>query len=196
MMILDQKRIYQPLMKNRLKIKRNLKFILPLCGLSLFAVVFVGVGFRKAVILDACSMLDLSYASSLRYNGYNAKGQPFKIESKRGTEVSKKEIIFDAPEVAMDLKKGETLNIEAKQGIFDKSSKMMELSGDVQLTHANGLTLRTTRATINVGDGSAKNDAPIVGSTERAHIKAHGFRTEGTNQLVFLGNPELTIRAH
>ncbi len=196
MMVLNHKKIDQPLMKNRLRIKHNLKFIFPFFGVSLLAIVFIGIGFRKAIVIDAYALLDLNHASALRYNGHDVKGQPFQIQSKRGTEISKKEVVFDTLHMAIDLKKGETLNVDAKQGIFDKNSKMMELSGDVQLTHANGLTLRTTQATINIDNGSAKNDAPIEGSNKQAHIKAHGFRTEGDNQLVFLGNPELIIRTH
>ncbi len=196
MMVLNQKNIYQPLMKNRLRIKRNLKFILPFFGVSLLIIVFIGIGFRKAIVIDAYALLDLSHASALRYNGHNVKGQPFQIQSKHGTEISKQEVVFDTLRVAIDLKKGETLNVDAKQGIYNKTSKMMELSGDVQLTHANGLTLRTTQATININDGSANNNAAIEGSNEQAHIKAYGFRTEGENRLVFLGNPELTIRTH
>jgi hypothetical protein len=195
-MILVQKRIYQPLMKNRLKIKRNLKYILPFCGFSVLLLVFFGVGMRAHVISDAFSLRKSNYASNLKYGGHNQKGQPFQIQSERGTEISDKEVKFDQLKAEVDLKKGETLNIEASQGTFDKTSKTMELNGNVQLKHANGLTLRTTEATINMANGSAENNAPIEGTSDRAHIKAKGFRMEGENQIVFLGNPELTIRAH
>lgn len=188
--------MYQPLMKNRLKIKRNLKYILPLCGFLVLLFVFLGTSIRSHAISNVLSSLSLNYASNLKYGGHNQKGQPFHIQSERGTEISAKEVVFDQLKAAVDLKKGETLNIEANQGTFDKSSKTIELNGNVQLKHANGLTLHTTEATINMANGSAKNNAPIEGKSDRAHIKAKGFRMEGENQIVFLGNPELTIRAH
>lgn len=195
-MILVQKRMYQPLMKNRLKIKRNLKYIFPFCGFSVLLFVFLGVGIRTHIISDAFSSFNLNYASNLKYGGHNQKGQPFHIQSERGTELSDKEVVFDQLKAAVDLKKGETLNIEANRGAFDKASKTMELNGNVRLKHANGLTLHTTEATINMANGSAENNSPIEGTSDRAHIKAKGFRMEGENQIVFLGNPELTIRAH
>lgn len=195
-MILVQKRAYQPLMKNRLRIKRNLKYILPFCGFSVLLLVFLGVGMRSHIVADAFSSLNLNYASNLKYGGHNQKGQPFRIQSERGTELSDKEVVFDKLKASVDLKKGETLNIEAKKGTFDKTSKTIELNGDVQLKHANGLTLHTTEATINMANGSAENNAPIEGKSDRAHIKAKGFRMEGENQIVFLGDPELIIRAH
>ena len=195
-MILVQKRIYQPLMKNRLKIKRNLKYILPLCGFSVLLTVFFCVGIKTRAIADTFSSLNLNYASNLKYGGHNQKGQPFQIQSERGTEISDKAVIFDQLKAEIDLKKGETLNVKANQGTFDKTSKTMELNGNVQLKHANGLTLHTTEATINMANGSAENKVPLEGTSDRAHIKAKGFRMEGENQIVFLGNPELTIRAH
>ncbi|MES2252069.1 MAG: LPS export ABC transporter periplasmic protein LptC [Pseudomonadota bacterium] len=195
-MILVQKRMYQPLMKNRLKIKRNLKYILPFCGFSVLLLVFFGVGLRTHVISDALSLINLNSASNLKYGGHNQKGQPFHIESERGTEISDKEVVFTHVKADVDLKKNETLNIEANQGVFDKTAKTIELTGNVQLKHANGLTLHTTEATIDMANGSAKNNVPIEGTNDRAHIKAKGFRMEGENQIVFLGNPELTIRAH
>ena len=183
-------------MKNRLKIKRNLKYVLPVCGFAVLVFVFFSVGTKTNAVSNTFSLLNLNYASNLKYGGHNQKGQPFHIESERGTETSDKEVVFDQLKATVDLKKGQTLNVEANQGVFDKTSKTMELNGNVQLKHANGLTLHTAEATINMADGSAKNNSPIEGASDRAHIKANGFRMEGENQIVFLGNPELTIRAH
>jgi lipopolysaccharide export system protein LptC len=183
-------------MKNRLKFKRNLKFILPLCGFSVLAFVFVVVGVKNNGVSKTLSKSNQNYARNLKYGGHSQNGQPYEIQSERGTETSSKEVVFDSIKADMGLKDEESLNIEANKGTFNKTSKKMELNGDVQLKHANGLTLNTTEATINMSNGSAENNAPIEGKNDRAHIKAKGFRMDGENKIVFLGNPELTIRAH
>lgn len=196
MMILVQKRMYQPLMKNRLYLKRKFKYIFPVCGLIVLCVVFFGIGSRNHLINDSLDLINISYASNLKYGGQNKKGKPFNIQSERGAEVSEKEVVFEQIKADIDMKKGEILKIEANKGVFNKMSKDIALNGNVQLKHANGLTLYTTEATINLESGLAHNSAPIEGHNDRAKIKANGFRIESENQIVFLGQPELTIRTY
>ncbi|MDP3371452.1 MAG: LPS export ABC transporter periplasmic protein LptC [Candidatus Paracaedibacteraceae bacterium] len=185
----------EPLMKNRLRIKRNVKYILPSCGVIVLICVFFGIAGRSNVA-NTLEILSTNYASNLKYGGQNKKGQPFFIHSERGKEVSDKEVVFENLNANIDVKKGEIMKIKANQGTFNKDSKNIDLNGDVQLSRSNGLILQTTEATINMESGLAYNNAPIEGSSDRAHIKANGFRIEAENQIVFLGQPELTIRVH
>jgi hypothetical protein len=96
-------------MKNRLKFKRNLKFILPLCGFSVLAFVFIVIGVKNNGVSKTLSKSNQNYARNLKYGGHSQNGQPYKIQSERGTETSSKEVVFDSIKADMGLKDEESL---------------------------------------------------------------------------------------
>ena len=85
--------------------------------------------------------------------------------------------------------------MKGDQGLYNQTSKKMNLTGQVCLEHTNGIQLTTHKATVDLDKGTAHNNERVEGHNKQANIKAHGFKVlEEGQRIVFLGTPELTAR--
>lgn len=180
---------------HQLTIKRMFKRILPLCGVALIGAVFITVSKKPNTNVPTQSAL-LNYVSALQYKGESTKGQHFHIQSNHGTEISKNEVALEHIQGTMDTKKGETIAMNATQGIFDKEAQSMQLSGNVTLAHENGLKIFTNSATFDFNTNGAHGETPINGEHNGAKIKANSFKVNNGTEIVLMGDPQLVLPSH
>ncbi|MBY0282031.1 MAG: LPS export ABC transporter periplasmic protein LptC [Alphaproteobacteria bacterium] len=133
-------------------------------------------------------------SQNIRYNGLDTKGRAFVVTSINGHEISGNQILLQEPEAVLDLNEGGKVKLRGNQGVYDKGSKILLISGNVHLNHTNGLNLMTSEASINLDAGTAENSVPVEGYNESSTIKAQSFKiSDHGKNVLFQGQPELVI---
>lgn len=136
----------------------------------------------------------INSSQNIRYNGVDTKGRPFVVTSINGHEVSATEILLQEPEAVLNLGEGKNVRLRGTKGVYDKTSKILLISGSVHLNHTNGLNLITSEAYVNLNKGTAENNVPVEGYNERSTIKAQSFKlSDHGKNILFQGQPELVI---
>ncbi len=133
-------------------------------------------------------------AKKICYQGHDAKGQPFTICAKEAQETSPPDILFHSVEIVLCLKTEHQVKLTANNALYHQDQKKMTLTGDVQLTHTNGLVLNTTEADVDLQNSTAENTVPVDGKGDKFTLKSNGFKVldEG-KRVIFLGNPEFKL---
>lgn len=178
-------------------IRKNLsylKYLLPILSFGLIASVFFYSSYKSSASSLLKNMKLVNSSQNIRYNGVDAKGRPFVVTSLTGHEISANEILLQDPEAVLSLDAEKKIKLKGTKGVYDKSSKILFISGSVHLNHTNGLNLMTSEAYINLNEGTAENNVPVEGYNERSTIKAQSFKIsdQGKN-ILFQGQPELII---
>jgi lipopolysaccharide export system protein LptC len=124
-----------------------------------------------------------------RYDSVDREGRPFTVSADTAAQ--------DAATEALDLVRpradlftsGGWLLLEAEGGRYDRRAERLDLSGDVTLWEDRGTMIRTARATILTGAGSAEGDRPVAAQGPFGTLDAEGgFRITNRGEvLVFLG---------
>src|SRR5579885_3452959 len=89
---------------------------------------------------------------------------------------------------------GATVVVTAATGIYQSQAQLLDLFGDVTLTHQNGTTFTTDTARVNVADNTAQGDDPIHGHGPSGDIRAEGFRVlDKGDTIVFTGRSDVLL---
>ncbi|NBT85222.1 MAG: hypothetical protein EBT45_01800 [Alphaproteobacteria bacterium] len=168
--------------------------MLPLISFGLIASVFFYSSYKSTGSSLLQNMKLLNSSQNIRYNGLDTKGRPFVVTSINGREISGNQILLHEPEAVLDLGEGAKVKLRGTQGIYDKLSKILLISGNVHLNHTNGLNLMTSEASIDLDKGTAQNNVPVEGYNESSTIRAQSFKiSDHGKNVLFQGQPELVI---
>ena len=140
--------------------------------------------------------LAANQANVLCFTSVDKQNRPFVITSQTGQQISTQEILLHQIEITLHLANGEQIKMKGDQGLYNQTSKQMNLTGHVYLEHTNGIQLTTHTAIINFDEGTAHNNELVEGHNKQAKIKANGFKVlEQGQHIVCLGTPELTAHS-
>jgi lipopolysaccharide export system protein LptC len=123
-----------------------------------------------------------------RYEGVDLKGRPFLITADEVVNLSDDDdrVALRAPHADLTLTQGGWLSLTAMNGIYDKNAERLELSDDVNLLHDGGHRLATSRATIDLVNGSASGTQPVEGQSPFGDLRGEGFRVIDEGRTVHL----------
>ncbi len=181
-----------------------LKLLLPAIGLSLL--LLVAVWPRLAPLLErmriAFPAIDMRDARELRmlnprYAGTDRQNRPFVVTASVGRQVPDRNDLMSLENPRADIKTGggASVVVTAATGIYQSQAQLLDLFGDVTLTHENGTRLTTDTARIDVVHNSAQGDDPIEGHGPSGDVKARGFRIyDKGDDVIFTGQSDLTLR--
>jgi lipopolysaccharide export system protein LptC len=89
---------------------------------------------------------------------------------------------------------GAWVAVIADNGLYNRDTGVVDLSGNVKLFHDTGLSFETDAATVDVHNDSAKGDQPIEGQRPNGEIVAEGFDMENNGRIVtFTGRAFLKL---
>jgi len=134
-----------------------LKRLLPFMALTLLIVLVCWSGGTKIIFLKhkditttaAFSVLENNMALNPHFNGVDARGHPYTISADQGKQVSSEAIQLTHPKFHLTLGPDTFIELEAKEGMFFNTLKVLELKEDVILNHSQGHRISTASATIN-----------------------------------------------
>jgi lipopolysaccharide export system protein LptC len=188
--------------QSRRKTLNFLKKLLPLLAIALVIMLSMW-SYAKRIIfselpktLPQVSMeLNDNTALKINYHGEDSGGRPFTLTALKGEEVNPEEVFLTEPFITLNLSnKIDKVTLKAKEGLFNKTKKCLNISGAVVLKHTNGLVMRTSEAFIKFEEGEAIGHSPVEGETDSAIINAQGFKILNQGEkIIFTGQSQLII---
>lgn len=113
-------------------------------------------------------------------------------------------ILLDAPQADVFLADGTWLGLAADNGRYSQKEQILELSGAVNLFHDSGYEAHSDGIRLDLAEGVAEANVPVVGQGPFGELEAQGFlivdrgRTvhfTGRTKLVIYPGAEVLVRA-
>lgn len=133
----------------------------------------------------------------VRYAGTDSQDRPFTVTaaSTRQARDDADRVALEKPEADMTLTGGRRIALQAEQGVFDRETSRLDLSGAVRFLHDDGYELRTDQAQIDFRDGLAQGDGPVVADGPVAKARADGFKVLDRGRTVlFTGKASMQFK--
>ena len=109
-----------------------------------------------------------------RYQGLDAKNQPFTITADRASQVKDDHVLLENVNADLTLASGAWLAMSAAQGQYGTDTEMLVLKKNVQLFY-EGYTFITDYAEVDVANGTAQGNLPIEGQGPMGTLQAKRF---------------------
>lgn len=182
-----------------------LKRLLPATGLTLLLLIMMWP--RLAPMWDRMRLgfaaIDLREARELRmlnprYAGTDKLGRPFVVTAAVGRQVPDRQDLMSLEGPRADLKThgGADVQLTAGTGIYQAQAQLLDLFGQVTITHQNGTKFVTDAAHADIAHNTANGSDPVEGHGPSGDIKAQGFRIlDKGDVIIFTGNSDMLLRA-
>ncbi len=131
----------------------------------------------KAVQVSIDDLENLRMVSP-RVVGVDAKNQPYTITATVATQAAGGSEVTDltSPKGDIALNDGSWIALTAKQGEYNKQTRILNLWDHVNVFHDAGYEIKTERAQANLAAGSVSGDVPVEGQGPDSSLKGEGFR--------------------
>lgn len=134
-------------------------------------------------------------AKNIHFDGVDSHQQPYVLVANEGVEYENNRSKLKMPVLTIHLNSGEIVTLSSEKSVYDRKKQLLELIGNVVLTHSTGYEFTTPHAWANLADSSAYGEDPVTGVGPQGDIFAQmGFLlTEKGDKIKFMGRPELKI---
>ena len=180
-----------------------MKFLLPAMALVLVGLVLMWPYLRSDDLRFRLSFAALTAGETEdpsmvnpRYVGVDKENQAFSITAdlarKLPGETTSVELEMLKADIVLD--DGTWLVLTAETGIFERSKKTLDLTGAVNLFHDSGYEFRTSKASIDLEQGTAKSTTAVLGQGPFGDLRGEGFHlTDKGKTILFTGKAKLVI---
>jgi lipopolysaccharide export system protein LptC len=181
-----------------------LKRALPALGVLLL--LLIAVWPRLAPIWErmrfAFPAIDLREARELRmlnprYAGTDRLGRPYIVTAAVGHQVPDRQDLMSLEGARAEMKShsGAEVVVTGDTGIYQSQTQLLDLFGNVTLTHENGTRFVTQRARLDAAHNTAEGNDPVEGHGPSGDITAQGFRIyDKGDTVIFTGKSETLFR--
>jgi lipopolysaccharide export system protein LptC len=133
-----------------------------------------------------------------RLLGVDELRRPFQVTADVGSRLGgggEVEIYqLDQPKADIVLEDGSWVALTATDGVYDRDTEMLYLTGAVNLFHDSGYEFNTAAARVNLNDRSAEGDQAVHGQGPFGTVDAEGFRVVNNGDVIFFsGKARMTI---
>ena len=182
---------------------QRMKFGLPVAAGVILLLVLLIPQFRsesERFRIGLRNMTDISSDTlsmqNARYFGTDDKGEPFSITAGSVKERPAPDKLIDLtdPKAEMAMKDGGRVNLNATNGVYDRTQEILELGGQVDLIQQDGYEMHTSQARVQLKESTASGDAPVKGKGKMGEIEAAGFKArQADNVIIFTGPAKLIL---
>ncbi len=171
-----------------------MKFALPVVALILIALVVAWphlqtedlrfrIGFAA---LKASEAEDPSMVNP-RYLGTDTDNQPYTVTADLARKLGEKStnVELEMPKADLGLEDGTWMVLTAKQGVYGRGEKILDLEGNVVLYHDSGYEFLTEKAKIDLNTSVATGKVPVVGQGPFGELQAQGFRLVDKGKTIY-----------
>lgn len=181
-----------------------LKRVLPAVGVALL--LLVAAWPRLAPLLDSVRLgfpgIDLREARELkmlnaRYAGIDRLNRPYVVTAAVGRQVPNRADLMslERPRAVMIVHGGARVVLSAATGVYQSQTQLLDLFGDVTMTHQNGTRFVTRRAHADFSDNTAEGHDPIEGHGPSGDLWGQGFRVlDKGDIIIFTGRSHLVLK--
>jgi lipopolysaccharide export system protein LptC len=134
---------------------------------------------------------------SPEYRGNGDKGQRYKINGTRGTQVTPTLVVVDQVEGQLLMANNSWMSLTADRGEYHQDIQILQLFGNVTLIDDRGYTFVTPHATVNTQTMDAHGEDPVSGTGPLGNLLASGFQIKdnGAN-ITFVRGPSDPVHVH
>lgn len=178
-------------------------FLASAISISALVIGLLGFGGQGGQIEIEVQAVDISEAGTLsllgaRYSGKTQSGSRFNITAQEAVENQPEagKILLMQPDGFILNKDGSRMNVQASQAIYEETSGILDLSGDVQVTQSrHNLTLRATSLLAALEDGNLISQDPVELVGPNLIVTGQGLAAnEAQNVIIFTGKSKLTFK--
>ncbi|MGE0258928.1 MAG: LPS export ABC transporter periplasmic protein LptC [Alphaproteobacteria bacterium] len=182
-----------------------LKRVLPAIGVSLL--LLIAMWPRLVPLWERMRFsfppIDLRDAQELRmvnprYSGIDREGRPFVVTAASGRQIPDRQDLMSlqAPVAEIKLRSGAKVWATSISAVYQSQANMLDLFGDVTVTHQDGTRFLTQSARVNVAQDAAEGSDPVSGHGPAGEIKAQGFRIiDKGDTIIFTGRADMLLNA-
>ena len=180
-----------------------MKMVLPLVALVLISLVLVWPHLKPATNKFKIGIAALktqftkdANMTNPRYVGTDKNHRPFSVTADIAKNLSKNSgaVEMEMPKADITLKDGSWLVLTAKEGVFNRDAKKLELQGSVNMFHDSGYEFRTAKLHVDLETGTATSKVPVQGQGPFGTLKSEGFRLVDKAQTIFFtGKTQMII---
>jgi lipopolysaccharide export system protein LptC len=181
-----------------------MKLLLPAAALAIVALVIAWPGsdrggkkFRIEYATGPAKDAEALRMVKPRFTGVDGSGRPFTVTADEALRVAPQAEVINLqhPEADITLASGTWVALKADTGIYNQTTHDIDLSKQVDLFQDQGYEFHTTRAHINLKDGTAHGEEPVEGQGPFGHLTAQGFRIlDHGATVIFTGKSKLVLR--
>jgi lipopolysaccharide export system protein LptC len=181
-----------------------LKRVLPAVGLGLLLLVAAWPRLRPLLddVRFAVPLIDRRDAWELRminprYAGIDRLNRPYVLTAAAGRQMPERSDLMslDHPRGQLILHGGAKVVLTAATGVYQTQPRLLDLFGDVTLTHENGTRFATQSAHLDLAGETAGGQDPVAGHGPSGDITAQGFRIlDKGDTIVFTGRSHLLLK--
>ncbi|OYW13939.1 MAG: LPS export ABC transporter periplasmic protein LptC [Rhodospirillales bacterium 12-54-5] len=136
---------------------------------------------------DGAQKIASPVMESPRYMGDDDKGQRYEISGKRAIQRTAVLVQIEQPEGQLIKANGSIVGMRADSAMFHQDTKMVELTGNVNLFDDSGTIFATDSATINTVTMDIDGAQRIEGSGPNGNVVATGFKIRDKGRVVTFG---------
>jgi lipopolysaccharide export system protein LptC len=183
------------------------KRILPATALALLLLVAIWPRIQAAidsVHFSAVPKVDTSQAREVRmvdarYSGVDRQNRPFVVTADVAHQAPDSDgaVSLDGPKADMSTSAGNWNELTAYVGLYQPQSQQLDLFGNVELYQDKGDEIHSDSVRIDMAQGTAESQDPVVGDGNFGHINAQGMRiTNRGDDIVFTGHATIDLAPH
>lgn len=183
---------------------RIMRMVLPLAAVGVVTILLIRTGVEDTHIVpiesDKSKIQDQNISKNEllnpKFESMDKKMQPYKITADRAVQGEKNKdlIMLDRPVGVMTMKDGVQLTVHSDTGAYRQDTERFFLQGEVFMQHADGYSLSSEEAHIDLKKNFAWSDKDVQGQGPDILIDAKGVRADGnTGEIVFSGPAKLVL---
>lgn len=128
------------------------------------------------------------------YQGLDKDNLPYSVIAKTATQKDADTVLLDAIQADMATKDGKWLALQAGAGELKIKDKKLTLTKSVDMFYDGGYEFRTSRAFVDMQNGSALGDQPVEGQGPMGTLNANNFEVRDQGQvIVFNGSVRVVV---
>lgn len=180
-----------------------MKVVLPLLAAGLVALLAVWsqlnlqeTRFTLGVTELAPDQIESLNMVNARFDGIDEKNRPYSVTAELVTQQGESDdtIALTQPKADITLESGAWIALTAASGEFQRKAELLQLAGEVSLFHDRGFEMRTDSAQVDLAQGVASGNQPVIGQGPAGELQAEGFRVSDDGQRIqFDGHARLLI---
>lgn len=174
-----------------------MRYALPLSALLLLGLVIVWPlatgrqeGFR-ITFSDAPNLDGSLRMVNARYIGVDNRNQPYTITAAETNQSDPKSPLVTLEQISADVftdsGNGQWIALTAREGLYDRDARQLDLAGDVSIFSDQGHEFHTEHAHIDLAARTADGNAPLSGHGPLGLLKAGNFFLDDNAEHMFFG---------
>ncbi len=178
---------------------RVAKYVLPVVALALLSSIAMWPEIERniensRVAWHALSALSNGQMVNLRYHGMDGRDRPYTVSAETALRADPERLNLVNPIGDVSMPNGSWLELRAKKGVFIQHINELDLEDNVTLYRADGTTMTSATATMNLKQGAATSNDYTHAEGPFGTLDAEGFTLVDKGAVIqFRGPAKLVL---